>query len=947
MRRILLSLAAALAVLALTAPGAGAFGLNGFDVVFEDEDGTAANRAGAHPFAITTSFATDLDGSGTPEGWFRDVFLAQAPGLVGDTTAYERCTNAEFLQIEGQLSACPEETALGVTAVSATAVGSWYQAPVYTLTPPPGVPLRLGFTVAQANIVIDVTISTSPPHNAIAASRNTSQILEFIASKTQLWGEPSDPGHDELRGPCGFQEAVALPSSDPAEYEFLSAGSCESDDDPPLLTAPTECAAPLLFGFEAFSWEGGFDSGFVESHDDGANPVPLSGCESLPPLDVSLAARPTSRAAHSPTGLDLGISVADEGLLSRGGTAASRIREVRIALPEGMTANPSLAEGLEVCSQADLGRETLASEPGEGCPQAAKIGTVEVRTPLVDQALRGALYQATPYANLADDSLLAFYIVLKSPELGILVKQASRVEPDPATGQLVGIAEDIPQLPFSDFQLRFREGARSPLASPPLCGSYEVGAEIVPWSGQAARHAAGSFEVISGPGGSPCPPAGTPPFEPGFEAGTLSNAAARHSTLALRLTRRDGDQDLTRFDAELPPGLTAKLAGVSRCPEAQIAIARQKSGRAELASPACPANSRIGTIKSGAGVGPQLTYVPGSLYLAGPFAGAPASVLAVVPAVAGPFDIGTVVVRQALRIDPRSGRASVDGSASDPIPHILAGIPLLVRDIQALVDRPGFALNPTSCDPSSFAARIWGGGEQLFSAADDSPVSRSARYQASSCRSLGFAPRIAMRLRGGTRRGAFPALRLVYRPRPGQANLRRLALRFPRSEFIEQGHFRTICTRVRFAAGAGFGQSCPKGSVYGRARVFTPLLDEPLEGPVYLRSSNNNLPDAVLALHGPASLPVKVEVPVRIDSVKGGLRTIATALPDLPVSRAIVRMQGGQKGLFVNSTDICARAHRANLRLAAHNAKRRTLRPQLRAQCNKKRRARSSHRRVR
>jgi hypothetical protein len=524
--------------------------------------------------------------------------------------------------------------------------------------------------------------------------------------------------------------------------------------------------------------------------------------------------------------------------------------------------------------------------------------------------------------------------VLRDKGVGLLVKQAGEVTPDPRTGQLVTTFEDVAQQPFTRLTFRFREGTRPPLITPPSCGTHTTVAKIVPWArpGEVLTRTA-SFEITRGPGGRPGPPAGAPPFEPGFQAGSINNAAATYTPFAMRLTRRDGDQDLTRFDASQPPRVVARLAGVGRCPEAAIALAKAKSGKQERSAPSCPAASRIGSVMSAAGVGSSLTWVPGSLYLAGPVGAAPLSVVAVVPAVAGPFDVGTVVVRQALDLDPVTGIASVNGALSDPIPHILAGIPLAVREVRVSVDRPAFTLNPTSCRPFATQAGIWGGGADPFSRADDAPVALAAPFGAADCAALAFSPRLALRLRGPTRRGAFPALRAVYAPRPGQANVARLALRFPRSAFIEQGHFRTICTRVDFAAPPGHGARCPKGSVYGRARAWSPLLAEPLEGPVFLRSSDNNLPDAVFALKG----VVDVEVSVRIDSARGGLRATVERAPDVPVSRVVVNMRGGRKGLIVNSRELCLRPkrNRANARLAAHNSRRAVLKPVVAARCGK------------
>jgi hypothetical protein len=938
MKRATSILAAALLILVLGAPQARAesFGLEYFDVTFTNGDGTLATEAGTHPYAMTISLQARLGEDGVPVDWLRDLIVKQIPGLVGDATAYPRCTTIEFLQVNQGQNDCPLETTVGLNAVS-TNPGLWTQTPVFNLVPPAGVLVRLGFRVAGTeNIVIDVGLTQDPPYRAVGGSRNTPQLARVLANKLQLWGDPASSAHDELRGICGGRIEDGL-SPNVEDYEFASKNGalCPTQPRPkPFLTLPTNCSEPLASTYDALSWSGATESGFAVTHDEVGNPKSFNSCAKLP-FHPSITGQPTTKAAGSPTGLDFSLDIEDEGLVSISGRAHSQIRKVIATLPEGMTANPSVAAGLETCSEGDLARETLDSEPGQGCPEASKIGTIETESPLVDQPLRGALYQATPFANLADDSFLAFYIVLKNSELGVVVKQIVKVFADSRTGQLVSVSDELPQLPFEHFNLHFREGGRSPLVSPPTCGVHEVKAELTPWSGTAPVISASTFTIISGPNEGACPAGGRLPFEPGFQAGSENNSAGRFSPFAMRITRRDGDQDLTRFDATLPPGVVAKLASVTQCSDVQIASAKDRSGLSELANPSCPMSSEIGTVKAGAGVGSQLTYATGAVYLAGPFGGEPISAVGIVPAVAGPFDIGTVVTRQALHIDPTTARVSVDGAKSDPIPHILQGIPLVIRDIQVRIDRSSFTLNPTSCDPFAVKASIWGGGSDLFSTADDSPVARESRYQASDCAALGFKPRLAMRLRGGTARGDFPRFHFVYRPRSGDANVEDLALRFPRSEFIEQGHFRTICTRAQFVAGAGHGSACPQGAIYGQVKVVTPILSEPLTGPVFLRSSNHSLPDVVLALHGPKSLPIQLEVSTRIDSVKGGLRAIAQAIPDAPVTEAVLNMQGGQKGLFVNSTNLCRAKHRARIFLAGHNGKRITSRPVLAVRCRK------------
>ena len=349
----------------------------------------------------------------------------------------------------------------------------------------------------------------------------------------------------------------------------------------------------------------------------------------------------------------------------------------------------------------------------------------------------------------------------------------------------------------------------------------------------------------------------------------------------------------------MPPGLAARLAGIPWCPQAGIERAASRTGphggAEELADPSCPAASAIGRTLAAAGVGSELTYVPGSLYLAGPYHGDPLSVVAITPAVAGPFDAGTVVVRQALTVNPIDARAEVDGAASDPIPHILKGIPLNVREIRVFADRPGFAFNPTNCTALATQATLWGAGTAL-APAGESPVGALAPYRAVNCAGLGFKPKLAIKLKGGTKRGKFPALRAVVTPREGDANFSRAAVTLPHSEFLEQGHFGTICTRVQFAAAGGNGEACPPGAAYGHVKVFTPILAEPAEGNVYLRSSDHNLPDLVIALQGPPSAAVKLQLVARIDSVRGGIRTSFEATPDLPFSRLILDMRGGQQG---------------------------------------------------
>jgi len=931
MRRfgVLLGLAALLAACLGATPAQAAFGLSDISVSFTENDGTPARQAGSHPYEMRTFFR--VNSRIHPEkkvkvvdGALRNLDVVLPPGFVGNPTAVPRCETIDFLTSDGfGHPGCADSSAVGQLTVKlggGTGEEGEETVAVYSMDPAPGIAAKLGFIVAEAPIVVEVGIAEEYPYEVVARLRNTSQIAEVLSSDFVLWGNPPDPAHDPDRGDCGFSNfppGSVCPASVPQRA---------------FLTLPRSCEGPLSTLFFAESWWSGdpVHPGPPEFFEGEAESPSLTGCQDLS-FGPTHEAAPSTDWAESASGLAFDLAIEDEGISNPDGIAASDILDAEVTFPVGMTVNPSVAEGLGACSPAQLAAESAFAAPGEGCPESAKLGTVEVETPVLEgRTLHGAVYVATPDdptttelgAENPFDELIAQYVVIRDPGLGLLVTQPGLLEADPNTGQLIAFFPELPPFPLSDVRLRLRGGDEGPLVTPPRCGPYGIVADFVPSAEPDVFYrTASSFQINHGVGGGPCP-SGTQPFEPGFRAGSLDANAGAHTPFHMRLTRRDGDQDLTRFDATLPPGLLAKLAGVGRCPDAAIAAAKTKTGKAELASPSCPASSRIGTVRGGAGVGSHLTYVPGSLYLAGPLGKAPLSVVGIVPAVAGPFDVGTVVVRQALRVDPLSAKVEVDGGASDPIPHILEGIPLRVRDIRVDVDRPDFTLNPTDCSPFATIASIWGGGANVFSAADDSPVGRTAPFQVDNCVRLGFGPRLSVRLKGGTRRGAHPALTATYRPRPADANVASIRTRLPRSAFLEQAHIRTICTRVQFAA-----DSCPPGSIYGQVTATTPLLEEPLKGPVYLRSSDNDLPDLVLDLHG----LVDVEVAARIDSVRGGIRATFTDVPDAPVTKVVLRMRGARKGLVVNSTDLCAKRNRAIVRLGAQNGMRKALRPVVKA----------------
>jgi len=922
-RKLALALLAAAVVCLVPSPAAAAeFGLSDFEVSFTDSKGAPAIQAGSHPYAMSTVFhvnTEEVEGSPVPAEPIKGLDITQVPGLAGDQTAVPPCPTLEFLSLRGDsdnVPECADGSAIGVITAEIGAKGgiAALPGPLYFLDPSPGRVAKLGFWVQRVPVTIDISASESFPYNLVASATMISQALEFYGAELTLWGVPADPAHDDERGAC-----------------FDGKASCKAGVIPrPLLTMPRACAGPLATTYALASWP--------DPDDWVTDSVPasqgMSGCGVLgfsPQPSVELS----SQSAESSTGIDFALEVIDDGLKNPKGNASADIKKIVTTFPEGMTVNPSAADGLGVCSRARYNAERLGVTPGEGCPEASKLGTIEAVTPLLENhPLHGAVYLAAqddpvtvePGAENPFDSLIALYLVIRDPELGIFVKLAGKVEPAPGSGQLVTTFDDLPQFPLSHVSLQMRPGPRAPLVTPPGCGTYAVKAILTPSSGAPPLPTTSLFSISTGVRGEACPSGPIRPFSPGFEAGSVNNAAGSFSPFYMRLTRRDGDQNMTRVSAILPPGVTGKIAGVAKCADAAIAAASSKSGRQEQTSPSCPPSSRVGRILAGAGVGSALTYVPGQIYLAGPYKGAPLSVAVITPAVAGPFDVGTVVVRVGLTPNPRTAEVEIAGTASDSIPHILKGIPLKLRDLRVYADRENFTLNPTSCKPSAARATLFGSFADPFNPADDVAIPLSSRYQAASCASLGFKPRLSLKLKGGTERGAFPSMRAELRTRSGDANIGKAVVTLPHSAFLAQEHIRTICTRVQFAA-----NKCPKGSIYGRARAFTPLLDEPLEGPVYLRSSSNPLPDLIVALRG----TVDIDLVGRVDSIDASLRTNFDATPDTPVTKFVLNMMGGKKGLVVNSRNLCRRESRATAAFTGQNGRRHKFNPVVRTDCAK------------
>ncbi|HEV7769993.1 MAG TPA: hypothetical protein VGO66_04945 [Solirubrobacterales bacterium] len=907
--------------------------------------GDASTQAGGHPFAANAAFSfmtkktkpnVETGLSQRPFENVRDAAVNLPPGFVANPTVIAgACTIQQIEQ-----STCPPRFAIG-RAWALLNPGfptvDW-QAPIYKIQTENGYPAAFAFRPVGLSPVTVVLRPKVRPGDAT--------VTAFAPTPPQ---EPALEGVKYFTF-CSYGAKAVNAAG------FANSSGCKSPTDPgalsvPFLTNPTRCTGEEdVTSINAASYQhpGAFDSDGFPDLSDGdwktyaATSPPLVGCAQLP-FEPTFEGRPTTTTADSPSGLDFDLRIPQDGLVEPGGIATAHLKRAKVVLPEGMTLNPAAATGLAACSPAQMGLLEL-DHPGPfpvrfngapvECPSGAKIGTVEITSPLIDETVQGEVFlaqqddprTATPGAENPFDSLLALYIAVRNEEIGLSAKLAGKVETDPQTGQLTTTFAQNPQLPFDHLHLKISEGPRGSLRTPATCGTKTTAAEFTSWSTQTpVATPTDSFATTTAPDGSAC--AASPaqlPNAPRLSAGTVSAKAGAYSPFVLRLNRDDGSQEIKGLNATLPPGLTGRLAGVPYCSEAQIERARARSnpreGALEQADPSCPSASQLGIVDAGAGAGPHPFHAGGNAYLAGPYKGAPVSMVVITPAVAGPFDLGTVVVRNALYVDPKTTQVSVK---SDPIPTMLEGIPLDVRSIEVRITRNQFTLNPTNCEVMSVGATAVG---------LSSDAALSNRFQANECAALGFRPDLKLQLHGGTKRSKYQQLTAtVTYPKGAYANIARAAVTLPHSAFLAQEHINTVCTRVQFAA-----KACPKGAIYGHATAVTPLLDAALSGPVYLRSSSNPLPDLVAALRGPNSQPIEVELSGRTDSKNGGIRNTFDLVPDAPVSKFTLRLLGGKKSLIINSRNLCSGVQKATVRFTAQNGRQRNFRPVVDNDCGKK-----------
>lgn len=635
-----------------------------------------------------------------------------------------------------------------------------------------------------------------------------------------------------------------------------------------------------------------------------------TGCAKVP-FDPELEVSPGATEVDSPAGPTVNTEL--PFLEEEEGQAESQLRNAEVSLPQGMGLNPSGANGLQSCSDDQFGEGTRNEE--SGCPSASIIGTAEVETPpLPPGSLKGPVYLGEQLSrDPTSGEEFRFFVEAKSKRYDVTARLTGFTEANPKTGQLTTFFEETPQVPFESVKLNF-DGSKNVLTSPPTCSPATSTGTFEPWSTPAStEEVTSTFAMSSVPGGGTCPTtlAGRP-FVPSYTAKSDSAKANAYSPFVVHLGVKDGEQEMKKVDVTLPKGLAGNLSGIPYCSDSALAAAAASSGKAEMANPSCSSKSQIGTVSTLSGTGKNPVAIGGKAYLAGPYKGAPLSLATITPAVTGPFDLGNIVVRVALAINPATVQVN---PVSDEIPDVYGGVKLDIRSIDVNVNRAKFMHNPTNCAAQATAGTMNGGGADPTTPSAWSSYPVSSPYQATGCKGLGFKPTLHTRLfgnKGVTQRAKHPKLRAILETREKDANVLRTALTLPHALFLDQGHIKTVCTRPQLAS-----QTCPKAAIYGHAQAKSPLLGNPLRGPVYLVSSNHTLPDLVADLRG----QINVQLHGTISTVHGGMKTVFNNVPDTPVSKFILRMEGGKKGLLVNSRNLCQGQLSSVLSMKGQNGK--------------------------
>ncbi len=893
----------------------------GYSLLPEDEGGGLDSRAGSHPFQLTSTldFNQTLEGlsghhpePGAP-GLARNLSFALPPGLLGNVTAAQQCSEADFSALGAEnTNFCPSGSAVGVALVSANVPNSFgyvtHAVPLFNLVPAHGEPARFGFVLLKVPVVLDTSLRSGSDYGVTVSVSNASEAAQVLGAKVTFWGWPGDPRHDSSRGWSCLLGGVYVHHETPCEPPSPRPSSA-------LLTLPTSCTGALASTMSGEAWSGtqvrdqfSFQSAPEQQLQN------LEGCAELP-FEPSIAAQPEqsegqaegtpASAGASPTGLEADVKLPQAGTLEPGALGESDLERASVSLPVGMTLNPSAANGLQACSESQIGfqgspgidplspgapQPLSFSEEEAHCPEASKVGTVQIKTPLLSEELSGAVYLAQPAPNGEGaqnpfNSLIALYITAESKALGIHVKLAGQGSLDPATGQITTTFSSTPQVPFEELRLQLFGGARGSLSTPPLCGGYDTQASFTPWSGGAAVQSASEFQITSGPGGSPC--ASDPlPFSPSFSAGSENLGAGAFSSFTVQIGHPDQDQPLNGISMRLPAGIAALLAKSTPC--AEPPPGQEWS---------CGAESLLGYAKESAGLGSEPFTLTGQVYLTSGYGGAPFGLLVATEAKAGPFDLGMVDVRSKIEVDPHTAQVTIQsdpGPRGEAIPTMLKGVPVDLKDLEVVVDRPSFEFNPTSCDQKKIEATLSGAG--------GAQAQLSEPFQVQGCQSLPFKPTLTAQTEGRTSKANGASFLVKVSSTQGQANIAKTVLQVPKILPARLSTIQKACLAKTFEANPA---SCPEGSNIGQGIAHTPVLRSTLQGPAYLVSHGNAAwPDVEFVLQGEG-------ITLILDgqtAIKGGVTTSSfNTVPDAPVSSFEAILPEGPHSAL--TTDLPPKAH--------------------------------------
>ena len=848
----------------------------------EEEGGAPDTRAGSHPFQLTTTLGVTQTHQEEPVALTKNLQFDLPPGLIGNPKATKTCSQTEFNTIlttgKAPTNLCGPDTVVGVAQVTieepnAFKTGSGARTvPIFNLEPAPGEPARFGLLVLKDAVVLDTSVRTGSDYGIVVTAKSSSEVAGLVSTSATFWGVPGDPRHDSDRGwacAAGGENSegpAVCEAQEKQEKEAQEKEKAEGKEPAPFLSLPTSCGTPLVAPTQIQSWVPGaqylppFQSEFSES---------LEGCNQLP-FNPSISVTPETQSGSSPTGLAVNVEVPQPE--TPNSLAESAVRSTTVALPEGIELSPAAAGGLLACSAPQVGfigaNESSQTENDQfspelaSCPEAAKVGTVSIESPDLANPLTGAAYLASQDTN-PFQSPLVLYLIARDPVSGVLVKLAGSVSPNPTTGQLVSTFANTPQVPFKSLKLNFFGGGRASLSTPPGCGTYTTTSSFVPWSGNPAATPSSAFAITSGPGGSGCT---SHPFSPSFQAGVTNNQAAAFSPFTLTIGNPDGDQALGSLTMHLPPGAAALLSSVTPCPEPQAA------------ENACGPESLIGHSSASSGLGGEPYTLPGSVYLTGPYKGAPFGLSVVTPAVAGPFNLGDVTVRSTINVNPETAAVTI---TSDPFPTIIKGVPTQLKQINVTVDRPGFEFNPTSCNRMSVAGTLTG--------AAGASVPVTSPFQVANCASLPFAPKLTATAGGQASKNNGASLNvLVTSAGLGQDNISKVDLTLPQVLPSRLSTIQKACVLAVFNANPA---ACDEGSVIGKATIHTPVLKNALTGPAYLVSHGGAaFPDVEFVLQGEG---ITLVLDGKTDIKKGVTYSRFESAPDAPFTSFVTELPTG------------------------------------------------------